>query len=35
VFIEELEEEKVVEQHFMESQTTQRNPREENIVEVE
>jgi hypothetical protein len=35
VFIEELKEDKAMEQHFIEAQTTQMDAREENVVEVE
>jgi hypothetical protein len=34
VFIEESEEDEVVQQHFVESQTTRKATREENIVEA-
>ncbi len=34
VFIEDSEEDKVVEQHFMEAQITQKDAREDNIVEA-
>jgi hypothetical protein len=35
VFIEESEEDKVEEQHFVEAQTMQKDAKEDNIVEVE
>jgi hypothetical protein len=35
VFIEELEEDEVVEQHFVELQMVQKDAREENIVVLE
>jgi hypothetical protein len=35
VFIEELEEDEAVEQHFVEEQTTEKDTREENIIKVE
>jgi len=35
MFIEELEEDEVVEQHFVETQIVQTDAREENIVEAE
>ncbi len=35
VFIEKSEDDKVVEQHFVETHTMQKDAREENIVEVE
>jgi hypothetical protein len=34
MFIEELEEDKVEEQHFVEAQTMQKDTKEENVVEV-
>jgi hypothetical protein len=34
VFIEELEEDKVVEQQFVEAQVEQKDAREENVVEA-
>jgi hypothetical protein len=35
VFIERLEEDKIVEQHFVETKTTQTDVGEENVVEAE
>jgi hypothetical protein len=35
MFIEELKENKVVEQHFVEAWTTHKDAREENIIEAE
>jgi hypothetical protein len=35
VFIEELEDDEMVEQHFAKEQTMENDTREENIVEVE
>jgi hypothetical protein len=35
MFIEELEEDKAMEQHFVEAQKMQKDAREENVVEVE
>jgi hypothetical protein len=34
VFIEESEEDKAMEQHFVEEQTTRKDAREENVIEA-